>query len=517
MEYLLKTSAIIVIFYGCYMLFLQRDTFFEQNRWFLLIGLFASFFLPFLVIPIYVETAPLDLSAAVFDTEATRKNIEKPFLFLDYLPVIYGLGVTFFSIRFLVQFVLLALVIFKNKGEKTAGYTYLKTTNNVSPFSFFKWIVFNPEKFSETELNHIITHEKVHANQRHSIDILFSNLACIVLWFNPIIWLYNKALKQNLEFIADKETATRTHCKKSYQYTLLKTSMPSHQMALSTNFYNSLIKKRIVMLHKSRSKKINQLKYALIIPVLGLFLMSFNTEEVYVEKTAVHFEKPNQDKPPLYIVDGKETPKKEAESIQPENIASVNVLKGKVAIEKYGNKGKNGVIEITTKAKETAINNSKSLPEVKVIGNRNKPDGKNPLYIIDGKEMDLDIMNNIDPNTIDKIDVLKGEHATRQYGEKGKNGVVLITSKKQEWETEFIIKKPFDSISKSKNSSKNTIKLSDEAFYLIDGKEAKKEDLDKLNPDDIVSVNVYKDDTATKKYGDKGKHGVIEILTKNKN
>src|SRR5690606_37026592 len=121
----------------------------------------------------------------------------------------------------------------------------------------------------------IITHEKTHANQYHSIDILLTQLSCIVLWFNPFIWFYNKDLKQNLEFIADKTTLKQNHCKKSYQYTLLKTSIPSHQMALSNNFYNSLIKKRIVMLHKSKSKKINQLKYALVIPVVALFLMGF--------------------------------------------------------------------------------------------------------------------------------------------------------------------------------------------------------------------------------------------------
>jgi len=588
MEHLLKTSAVIAIFYVCYKLFLQRETFFEHNRWFLLMGLITSFLIPFLVIPIYVETTPLDLSNFVFET-ATTENVEKPFSILDYLPIIYGIGVGIFTLRFFVQFASLAWVIFKNKGEKIGGFIYIETNGDVSPFSFFNWIVCNPTQFTETELNQIMTHEKVHATQKHSIDILLTHLSCIMLWFNPVIWLYNKALKQNLEFIADKETANITSCKKSYQYTLLKTSMPSHQMALSTNFYNSLIKKRIVMLHKSKSKKINQLKYALVIPVLGLFLMGFNTKEVYVEKVSINSEKTNQEKPPLYFIDGKETSKKEADNLNPQRIESINVLKGKVAIEKYGNKGKNGVIEITTKEKETAINNSKSLPEVKVIGYGNKDD-KNPLYIVDGKEIDQDIMNSIDPNTIDKIDVLKGEHATRQYGEKGKNGVVLITLK-SEWnvsakrntnvifakkDTIYVVDKPnvfknysknfdkqplyildgkeidskqvatldeltIESVSeikernyavekygkKAKNgvveiktrtdkSKSPVIKIVGNALYIVDGKEMKKEDFDLLKPENIESMNVLKGDTATKKYSDKGKNGVIEITTKEK-
>jgi len=175
MEHLLKTSAVIAIFYVCYKLFLQRETFFEHNRWFLLMGLITSFLIPFLVIPIYVETTPLDLSNFVFET-ATTENVEKPFSILDYLPIIYGIGVGIFTLRFFVQFASLAWVIFKNKGEKIGGFIYIETNGDVAPFSFFNWIVCNPTQFTETELNQIMTHEKVHATQKQSIDILLTHL-----------------------------------------------------------------------------------------------------------------------------------------------------------------------------------------------------------------------------------------------------------------------------------------------------------------------------------------------------
>ena len=495
MEYLLKASAVVAIFYVSYKLFLQRETFFGQNRWFLLMGLITAFLLPFLVIPIYIEANPLDFSNYVFETAPTSKNIEKPFSILNYLPLAYGLGVLFFSVRFLMQFTSLVLVIFKNKAEKIGGFTYIKTANKLSPFSFFKWIVYNPKQFSSSELEQIITHEKVHAYQLHSFDILLAHLGCVVLWFNPFMWLYNKNLKQNLEFIADNIAATKTTCKKSYQYTLLKTSMPSHHMALSNPFYNSSIKKRIVMLHKSKSKKINQLKYVLVIPVLGLFLMSFNTKKMYIEKTMVHSEKQNQDKPPLYVVDGKETSKEDAENIQPERIETVNVLKGKAATEKYGNKGKQGVIEITTKGKNAGANDQKSLSKVEVNGYEESQD-KKPLLLFNEKEITKEAMSSIDPNAIEKVEVIKNENATKLYGNKGKDGVIIITSKN--------------------DPSKYTVKLSDEALYKINGKEAKKVEVDKLNPNDIESVNVYKGNTAIEKYGNKAKNGVVEITTKKK-
>ncbi len=284
MEYLLKVSSVVVIFYFVYKVFLQRDTFFQSNRGFLLLGLISSFIIPLLVIPVYIEYIPnvienYNLSEVIPIVE----NTEEPFNILSHLPIVYLVGVLLFSCRFIIQFASLLKIIFKNKSEKQGIFRFVKINDKISPFSFFNWIFYNPNQFNKIELDQIIAHEKEHAQQFHSIDVLLMQLSCIVLWFNPFIWLYNNTVKQNLEFIADQKTQVKFNCKKSYQNTLLKTSMPSHQMALSNNFYNSLIKKRIIMLHKSKSKKINLIKYALVIPLLALFLMGFNTKEVYIE------------------------------------------------------------------------------------------------------------------------------------------------------------------------------------------------------------------------------------------
>ncbi|WP_372756769.1 M56 family metallopeptidase [Mariniflexile sp.] len=623
MEYLLKVSAVVAIFYLSYKIFLQRETFFEQNRWFLLMGLITAFLLPFLVIPIYVEATPLDFSNYVFETTTTVENPEKPFNIIDYLPIAYGLGVLFFSVQFLVQFASLSLVIFKNKAERISGYRYIKTTHKISPFSFFKWIVYNPEQFSSSEVEQIITHEKVHANQLHSLDILLTHLGCIVLWFNPFIWLYNKDLKQNLEFIADNIASTKTDCKKSYQYTLLKTSMPSHQMALSNPFYNSLIKKRIVMLHKSKSKKINLIKYALVMPILALFLMSFNTKEIPISPTSKNIANTSYPKDHIEVIISKDFTDKDMEDLKlklksdgytvkfkdinrnaDNEISAIKIeLSSKKSTANYSIAGdeaikpikislKDGIVSIgsgnitkekrmvfesedgqthevtytTTDKKIVVINSDSAKKDVeteeiiikkgetgkkikKVITTKTNGEEENaiitdseheeeedinrnttketkikiistkkdsPLIILDGKEINHGDMNMIDPNSIEKVEVLKDNNATKLYGDKGKNGVVLITSKKNKWETQFIVRKPFDSIPKKDSSSKYSVKLSDEALYKINGKEVKKTDVDKLNSDDIESINVYKGHTAINKYGEKAKNGVVEIVTKKK-
>jgi beta-lactamase regulating signal transducer with metallopeptidase domain len=628
MEYLLEVSAIITIFYLCYKLFLQRDTFFEFNRAYLIVGIISSFLIPFIVIPIYVEYTPIDFSSYTTETFTMTESVKKPIESVDSILIIYLLGVIGFSIRFIIQFLSLTRIIIKNKHESKEGFEFVTTNKDISPFSFFKWIVYNPNLFNTEELNQIIEHEKVHVKQYHSIDNVITQLSSIVLWFNPFIWFYNKDLKQNLEFIADKNAIQNSDSKKNYQYTLLKTSMSTDQLALTNNFYNSLIKKRIIMLQKTKSKKINQLKYALIIPALALFLMSFNTEKVYLkaekvdtnnqpteklleqndpiiiyitdsftdeelkllkshlstkgysfktsklqrnkyklitgitisinnkstsadysissntrikpiklelnnsensisigitsDKIAVGF--PSQVdadnygvlkkmsdinlKKPLYILNEKEITGKEFEELNPKSIKSVNVLKSESAIKEYGEKGKNGVIEITTKknkksrwtvkgkknnviyATKDTIYVNKKPDLLKKIKNKFK---KQPLYILDGKEITKKEVDLLDEQTINTMSIAKGENAIKQFGKKGKNGVIEIKTR-----TLGAKNNPYVKIVKAK-------------LYIVDGKEVKFEN---FNYENIKSMNVLKGKAAIKKYGDKGKNGVVEITTK---
>ncbi len=287
MEYLIKVSAILVLFYVCYKMFLNGETFFESNRSFLLLGLVLAFVLPLITITKYIAVEPtINENAFVLDDALLQSQLmleNNSSFFITLITYLYVVGVLFFLGRFLLQFKALISLLIKSTKQRVASYIYVITKNIISPFSFFNWIVFNPNQFSDIELEQIINHEKVHAKQLHSIDILLAELICIVLWFNPLVWLYKKDLRQNLEFIADKNAQATTNCKKSYQHLLLKTSLPNYQIALTNNFYNSLIKKRIVMLHKNKSKNRNQLKFLIVLPALVLFLMSFNTKDIYIE------------------------------------------------------------------------------------------------------------------------------------------------------------------------------------------------------------------------------------------
>jgi len=236
MELLLNASGVTIVFYFFYNLFLKKDTFFKANRIFLVSGLVLSLIFPFIVIPEYIEYIPVNITNFVFESTSINQNTEpktdNSFNFI----LLYLLGVIIFTIQFIIQLFSVFAIIVKHKKERNGAYSFIKTTKKIAPFSFFNWIVYNPNQFNLNELEQIIKHEKTHAKQYHSLDVLFTQIICIILWFNPIIWLYRKSLKQNLEFLADQTTSNNFNCKKSYQYTLLKASIPNHRL-ISYQFY----------------------------------------------------------------------------------------------------------------------------------------------------------------------------------------------------------------------------------------------------------------------------------------
>lgn len=557
MEYFLKVSSLIVVFYFVYRALLQKLTFYSVNRWFLIVGIIVSFTFPLIVVPVYHEYTPKEVPVSLVDFNNTQGSLDtvevsNSFNFLDYLPVLYVLGITFFSIRFFLRLLSLVRVMKRNKRHKNEGFVFIETTAKLSPFSFFKWIVYNPNQFNQTELEQIISHEKVHAKQYHSIDILFIEVCCIMLWFNPLIWLYNKSMKQNLEFLADQYAINQFENRKSYQYTLLKASVSKHQMALSNHFYNSLIKKRIAMIQKSKSKKINLLKYALVVPVLAMFLMSFNTEDIYVEKTQegdvfeIYIQKNNSDNEldnyitlfknkfnkDLSFKDVQRNHNKTIKKITVEILLSDDskftttqkYREGETAIRDFI--VKYDPINKTIDARDAERINHKEAQKYsddksmivieKVEGSLSQTidklvestigygKGSTPLYVVDNYLQNRQTILDIPNDQVKAIAIIKKEYIAERYGKGAvQSGVVQILTTRGQ--------KPLLQGYKIKKSSSPK-----DVIHYVDKKQVSKKEFEKLNPDDIYKVNVLKGQKAIEKYGNKGKDGVIEVIT-NKN
>ena len=286
--HLLKSSSILLLFLLSYYLFLRKETFFNGNRVFLLSGLLIALLLPFITITKTIIAEPpstqiassIESSFYVVDETIASEAVYSSFNWQLFIFVIYLLGVIYFAVKLILQ--LQGIKRIKKQSTIVEDNTvyHVKTKKQISPFSFFKHIFYFPKQFKDTELNIIIAHEKVHAQELHSLDILLTEFLFIILWFNPIIWLYKIIIKQNLEFLADAKSCNLNQDKKFYQYLMLRQAVGHHQISIANPFYNSIIKKRIVMLNQKQSKSVNRLKLLFVLPFLGLFLFGFNTKEV---------------------------------------------------------------------------------------------------------------------------------------------------------------------------------------------------------------------------------------------
>ena len=292
--FIVKSSSLIALFYFAYFFLLRKETFFNSSRWFLLAGLVTSVVLPLVVYTkvVWIDPVPVPVSytpAANFQyvsnfhpQTAEKESFEINWNLVSL--VIYGIGFAAFMIKFGIDFYSLNSVLKGRKIEQQADFKFVDVNENIAPFSYFDYIVYNSSMYSEKELESILEHEKVHSDQHHTVDVIISRIFCILFWFNPIIWLYKKAILQNLEFIADSEAAKKISDKKAYQYTLLKITTHETCVAITNHFYQSLIKKRIVMLNKNQSKKWNYWKYYAVLPVLALFVLSFQIKTIAQEK-----------------------------------------------------------------------------------------------------------------------------------------------------------------------------------------------------------------------------------------
>ena len=238
--YLLKCGGILFVFFAVYRVLLQQETFFNGNRYFLLAGIAASLLLPLLVFTktVYTEQSPLTAYSYVY-TDTT--NSLSAFSVTDWtavFPLIYWSGVIAFSGRLVIQLLSLLKLIRTGTIVKNGKFTMVETKADVMPFSFFTYIVYSPGSHGDSERDAIIAHEKIHAYQWHSADILLAHLFTVFLWFVPFAWNYKRCITQNLEYIADNKAVQKVKCRKNYQYLLLNASAKAYQPAITNNFFN---------------------------------------------------------------------------------------------------------------------------------------------------------------------------------------------------------------------------------------------------------------------------------------
>ena len=288
MVYFLKINVAIALFYAFYRLFFYKDTFFAWRRTALLCFFAVSTAVPLLNIQQWiVQQEPMaamaDLYAAVVLPELTltpQPETDWRQLVADGIVVAYWLVAALLALRFLVQLAGIVRLARRCPTQKIDGTTVHLLPRAEGPFSFFRWIFVCPDAHTGDELHEILTHERTHARQWHSIDVLTGELACIICWFNPFAWLMKREIRTNLEYMADEKVLETGHDSRTYQYHLLGLS---HHKAAATiyNSFNVLpLKKRIIMMNKRRTRAIGRTKYLMFLPLAALLMIVSNIEAV---------------------------------------------------------------------------------------------------------------------------------------------------------------------------------------------------------------------------------------------
>lgn len=531
--YLLRVSIAAAILYLFFKFILSKRTFHAINRIVVLSIVVMTLILPLFTVqlPEISFFKPKVEQPTIEEILASLKGINQvntititqaPAVKIPWIKVIgliYLLGLIIALLRFSISFIRMSRIISTARKERMTDNSLLCISDkNVSPFSWMKYIVLSTTDIEADNLD-IIRHEQAHVAFRHSFDLLFLDLYSLVFWFNPFAWLLRLELQTIHEYQADEKVLAEGANAKNYHLSLIRQCVGEYKFALANNFEYNNLHKRIKMTMKAKSSSKQKWLYGTIglSVMLCIVVLSFNG----LKATAANLNEMIE--PEISKLTTKQAPDSTEVTKEVEKITPPSTVEDTKSDDSKGNK------KIAKKEDE----------DIKIFGYIPQTEAK-PLIIIDGKKSDINIKD-INPKDICRIDVLKDVSATKIYGDKGKNGVVLITTMKDvkcsindevkisigkplELHAELVYDKEKDTGSASNEVKNNKgLQLTAE-FYksipqpliLVDGKEAPANFMRNVSPVSIESITVLKDTAATRIYNTKGKNGVILIKMKGK-
>jgi len=287
-EFLLKSTLSMAVLLGLYHLLLEREKMHRFNRFYLVGALIFSLAIPFVTIPVYVQTvaAPQETVALLPGSAMITTTVPE----INYMP--YILGIIYTSVTFLlaVRF-MLNVSKFRKKTATGAAVNYqgaklVLLDEETLPHTFLHYIFLNRSEFEDRTIeDELFTHELVHVRQKHTLDILFIEVLRILLWFNPLLYFYKRAIQLNHEFLADEVVVESTHDTTYYQELLLDKARLGTTFSLASNLNFSITKKRFTMMTKSTTNAKAALLQAIVLPVIACLTILCCTETIAQEST----------------------------------------------------------------------------------------------------------------------------------------------------------------------------------------------------------------------------------------
>ncbi|WP_165749104.1 M56 family metallopeptidase [Cellulophaga sp. Z1A5H] len=282
--YLIKVTACLAIFFVFYKIMLENESMHIFKRFYLLTALIVAAVIPTILFTEYIYISPepiVDIAVSEFTIKEMPLPTQKNDLITPSLWVIYGIGVLVFGYKFCNNLFKLSTRIKRNPKIKYDRSIHVLLEERLSPHTFFNFIFLNKQKFEAHEIPEaVLLHEQTHAAQKHSIDVLFIELIQVLLWFNPLVYLFKGAIKLNHEFLADQAVLKKGTQLPNYQQILLAFSSNATETQLANAINYSSIKKRFTIMKKTTSKKAVWLRSLLVLPIFALALYGFSESEL---------------------------------------------------------------------------------------------------------------------------------------------------------------------------------------------------------------------------------------------
>lgn len=353
--YTLKSALVLTLLYLPYTLMLRRERFFRLNRLTLLTILLLALVQPLCKVaspesltqmPVVADTQQLVYQMETAITEAPIYVLGNPeeataWGWQEWIVLVYAAGMAAMLCLRICQLVQIRWAMRRGclwRERERDGVTVCCHVGNGAPFSWMRSIYISEADYEQNG-RAILLHERAHIHLRHSLDILLLTLVEAVQWWNPVIYMLGRSLRNVHEYEADDHVLRQGVSLTDYQTLLVRKALADTAYAFANNFNRSHILKRIEMMKRPPSSPWLRAKALYVVPLI-LFTLVVSATPV-IE--------------PLLIVDGEEVDRDRVNQLQGDSIAYVTVLKGVSATALYGEKGRGGAVQIETKkrAEET--------------------------------------------------------------------------------------------------------------------------------------------------------------------
>ena len=270
-NYVIQVMLFQALFLMVYDLFLQKETFFKWNRFYLLVTPLLSYGLPLVKISgltkVVSQEYIVQLPTVLLNPQSVIDKAAPSIIAFNYINFIFYAGIVVVLLLFIWRLYSIIKLVYKNKVIKKGNFKLVLLTNKQLAFSFFNYIFIHTTLVAKKDLK-IIRHELVHVKELHSLDLLYFEIQKVVMWFNPLVYIFQKRITLLHEYISDAK-AIKNSSKETYFNQLLAHTFRVENISFINQFFkHSLIKKRIVMITKDKSKKVKKFKYLLIVPLL---------------------------------------------------------------------------------------------------------------------------------------------------------------------------------------------------------------------------------------------------------